>query len=98
MTASDIFNKSFKTLKRNSPEILTGLGVAGVVSTAYLTARASFKANTRLWIKFSCPDDHGDMQLPSNKDKVMEVWKFYIPPVLSGSATIACIIGASKGH
>ncbi len=44
MILSDIFTKTAKTLKSNSPEILTALGVSGVITTSYLTAKASFIA------------------------------------------------------
>lgn len=96
MTIANLLNRSLKTLKRNSPEILTGLGVAGVLSTSYLTAIASFKAKERLWARFNGPDEHGDGQFPSNKEKALEVWRFYIPPAVTGVATIACIIGSTK--
>lgn len=94
LTASDIFNRSLKTLKRNSPEIFTGLGVAGVVTTSYLTAKASFKAVQPL-------EELKKEQPFRNRREyfirsVQETWVLYIPPVISGAATIACIIGSQR--
>ena len=88
MSLSDIFNKSVQILKSNSPEILTALGVSGVVTTAYLTGKASYEAarneDTYPWT--------------SNKEKFKECWKLYIPAAISGVVTIGCIIGASKAN
>jgi Family of unknown function (DUF6353) len=99
MAISDVISNVVKTLKANSPEILTALGVGGVMSTSYLTAKASFK---------SCREidemEANEGEAPEPKEKLKErfllTWKNYIPPVLSGAATIVCIIGSNKasGH
>lgn len=96
MTASDILNRSLTLLKRNSPEILTGLGIAGVVSTAYLTAVACFKADKELDEAFGRPRTNGNEEPATLKEQALEVWKLYIPPTVSGVATIACIVGSQK--
>jgi hypothetical protein len=78
-----------KTLKSNSPEILTAFAVSGVVTTSYLAAKASFKAAGHL------EDQSPHMSL---KDKAKYVWKCYIPTGISGALTIGCIVGASKSN
>ena len=94
-TISDIFNKSLKQVKSNSPAILTGLGIAGVVSTAYLTAIASFKASGKL-DEEQLSNAWGHINTKERlKKQIPLVWKFYIPPAISGVATVACIIGAA---
>lgn len=83
-------------MNENLPTILTGVGVVGTGATAYLTGRASFKAARLL--------DHNEIMHyqqthglePSNKDKVKLVWKFYVPPALSMSGTMAAIIMANR--
>jgi hypothetical protein len=87
MTLSTLFTRVSKTLKSNSPEILTALAVSGVVTTAYLAGKASFQAAGHL----ESQDPH-----MSNKDRARLVWKLYIPAGLTGAATIACVIGATK--
>lgn len=86
----------FKLLKSNAPEILTALGVTGVVTTSYLASRASFKASEII----KKEEDEGRAIAGPSKHQVKEygklVWKCYIPPVVSGTVTAACIIGASK--
>lgn len=87
MNISTIFNNAVKAFKSNSPEIFTGLGIAGVLSTSYLVGKASFKAAEML--------EPEALDLP-NKEKVKIIWKCYIPAGISGSLTIAAIFGASK--
>jgi hypothetical protein len=75
-------------ISRNSPSILTGLGCAGVLTTAILTGRATLRASEIL--KMEAPDE----QLPA-AEIVKLTWKVFIPPVLVGASSIACIIGAN---
>lgn len=91
MTLTRQLKRFEKLLIDNSPTVLTGVGVAGVVTTALLTGRASFKAAQVL-------DDHAeDWQEPiPYKDCVKIVWKLYIPPALVGSATVASIVMANR--
>lgn len=89
MNLSNLLINFKKTLKSNSPEILTALAVSGVVTTAYLTAKASFKAAGHLEDK--------DPYM-STKDRTKLVWKEYVPAGISGVATVGCIIGASKAN
>ena len=75
-------------ISRNSPAILTGFGCAGVLTTAILTGRATLRASEIL--KMEAPDE----QLPAT-EIVKLTWKVFIPPVLVGASSIACIIGAN---
>ena len=75
-------------ISRNSPTILTGLGCAGVLTTAILTGRATLQASEIL--KMEAPNE----QLPP-ADIIKLTWKVFIPPVLVGASSIACIIGAN---
>lgn len=74
-------------VRSNSPAYLAGLGISGVVGTAYLAARAGFRAARRI----------GEEPL-STTEKAKLVWTFYIPPALAGVATVSCIVGATKIH
>lgn len=69
---------------KNSPTILTSCSVAGTIGTAVLAAKAHVKAVKRL-------ENEGPI---TTKEKFKRVWKYYIPPVVMGTATIACTIGA----
>lgn len=89
MALQDLAINFLRNAKSKSPEILTALGVSGVITTSYLTAKASFAARDALQM---APDD-----MPF-KEKAKIVWKFYIPAGISGVVTIGCIIGASKSN
>jgi len=77
-------------ISKNSPQILTGLGCAGVVSTAVLAVRGTPKA---LGLLEDYYDEHGEM--PNAVDTVKTTWKCYIPAAVVGTASISCIIGAN---
>ncbi len=85
-------------ISKNSPHILTGLGCAGVFTTAILTGRATLKAHTIL-------EREEEYRKEQNKDSYSEplppmevvqlTWKTFVPPVLMGLTSIACIVGAN---
>jgi hypothetical protein len=83
----DIIKHLERVIKVNSPTILTGLGAAGVVTTAYLTGKAAVESNERL------SELNDDL---SFKDKLSETWDCYIPPVISGATSIFCIFAANR--
>lgn len=89
MNLSHIFNNGTKLLKSNSPVILTALGVSGVVTTAYLTAKGTAKAVRHV------DEIPGEL---TPKEKIVETWKYYIPAVASGALTVTCIVGASHAN
>ena len=95
-----------KAIVKRSPEILTGLGVAGLVTTTVLAVKATPKA-LRL---IEMAEDHGIGITSKNGDPDWErrpltkletvkvAWKPYIPAAVTGAVSIACIIGASSVH
>lgn len=74
-----------------SPELLTAFGISGVVTTAYLTAKATIKAYPKVY-----HEDRDPHEPPSKMEVVKLVWKDYIPPVAVGAATIGCVFGSHK--
>lgn len=81
-------------ISKNSPHILTGLGCAGLLSTAILTAKATPKVLGIL----EAEEEYREKKhfIPMTKmDKVKLTWKYYIPAGVVGGATIGCIIGAN---
>jgi len=78
-------------VSRNGSTILTCVGGVGLIATAVLTAKATPKAMTRVE--------------NAQKEKGEELTKFetaiaaapaYIPPILTGLATFACMFGANS--
>lgn len=90
-------SRAAKFLVDNSPSIMTGLAVAGTITTAILTGRATFKAAREIDqvqnLRFH--DDLDDWEL-TPKQKVELTWTHYIPPVATGVLTVALIIGANQ--
>lgn len=82
-------NKLQLGLRKASPTILTCLGAIGVVGTAVLSVQATPKA--MVLIKAKKDEVKTDKLTP--QELIEATWKCYIPPVLVGASTIACIIG-----
>lgn len=94
MDKSNITNiiKGIKaSISRHSPEILTGIGIAGMVTTTILAVKATPKA-IKL-IEAEKRAKHVDALSPV--DTVKTVWKCYIPAVMTGVSSIACLIGSN---
>ena len=94
MAKSNITNiiKGIKaSISRHSPEILTGIGIAGMVTTTILAVKATPKA-IKL-IEAEKRAKHVDALSPV--DTVKTVWKCYIPAAMTGVSSIACLIGSN---
>ena len=84
--------RSVKTATvKHSPEILTGVGIAGMVTTTVMAVRATPKAIQLL--------DEEKRRQHANKLEPMDVvktaWKCYIPAAVTGTVSVACLIGAA---
>ena len=77
------------SLVKNGPVILTGLSIAGFVTTAVLTGVATTKAIRVIEEEKEVKGE--DLTL---KEKARVSWKYYIPPVATGIVSGACAIGA----
>lgn len=77
---------------KHSPEILIGLGVAGLLGTTVLAVRETPKVLKLLDKK----KEELDVEKLSVKDTVKTVWKNYIPCAVLAVTSVGCIIGASN--
>lgn len=82
-------------LTKHSPEILTGLGIAGMITTTVLAVKATPKAIKLVEKKKE------ELELnPEDKLTVVETvqaaWKPYIPAAITGVVSTTCLIGASS--
>jgi len=91
-----------RALKENSPTVLSGIAVTGVVGTVILAVRATPEAMQKLhearraaWMSKEEGELIDDDHLIDLKTKVSVTWRLYAPAIASGVATIACIIGAN---
>lgn len=76
-------------LSNNSPTILTGMSIVGLVSTAIMASQATVKAVDTIDDFIEDTD-----RLPEPKEVAQMVWKYYIPTALMGTTSIACIVGS----
>jgi hypothetical protein len=81
-------------LRRHAPEILTGLGCAGVITTVGLAIYATPKALELLEERKreECTDELTPVEV------VKTTWKCYIPTIVTGAFSLGCIIGANSVH
>ena len=89
------------TVSKNSPMILTGLGVAGLVTTTVMAVKATPKALELINDeRHSRADEdetfiYGDTPIPK-MDLIKLTWKCYIPTAIMGGLTVVCIISANS--
>lgn len=79
------------TLGKYSPQILTGIGVAGMITTVVLAVKATPKALELI-------EDRKE-ELDAGKltvvDTVKAAWKPYVPAAVTGVLSTVCIIGGN---
>jgi len=84
---------SLKTaIKKHSPEILTGIGIAGMITTTVMAVRATPKA---LILIEERKEEIGAEKLEA-MDMIKTAWACYIPAAITGTLSVACLIGASS--
>lgn len=88
---STVIKSIQKSVTRHSPEILMGIGIAGMVTTTVLAVKATPKA-LRLLEEARRESDDG----LTGTDKVKVCWKCYIPAAVTGVVSVSCLIGASS--
>lgn len=92
-------------LAKRSPEILTGIGIAGMITSTVLAVKATPKALSLIEDEKRAQNEHISDDARSNSAQIVRLkpievvkvtWKCYIPTVLTGIASTACLIGASS--
>lgn len=85
---SQLITDVSSSLLKNSPAILTGLGITGFAYTAYLMIDAVRKADNML-------EDHPYKGVPFEvAEKTRIVAPAYLPPIGMGLVSVACILGS----
>lgn len=94
---NNILRNLTKFLSKESPNILTGIGITGVITTTILAVKATPKALYLIDLANVEREDFSYRHL-TNIEIAKLTWKCYIPTILTGTATIACILGANTIH
>lgn len=98
MDFKKLAEKAGVTISRNSPMIFTALAVGGVVATAVMATKATIRAmetSIHMDEEYISSDNEEPLTF---KDYAKEVWPEYIPTVIFGVFTIACIVAANSAH
>lgn len=91
---TQIFNIVRTFTVKHSPEILTGIGIAGMITTTVLAVKATPKAMKKI----------DEVKRKEDREKLTKVdtfkacWKVYIPAAVTGAASVTCLIGANNVH
>lgn len=92
-------------LKKNAPTIFSSTAIVGVVTTSYLSARATLQADKKLtkihYLENDLSAEFPDAYSGTERRKrlvrdIKECWVLYIPTAASGVITIGCIIGGTR--
>ena len=83
----NIFKNTKLFISKHSPEILTGLGLASMLTSTVLAVKATPKA-----IRLIQEEENQNGQKIDTKKVIKTVWKEYIPAVSFGIGGITCII------
>lgn len=103
---------SIKTVAmKRSPEILTGIGIAGMITTAVMAVKATPKAlmlieEEKRHVNYEILEEakvngYEECQRIDHLkpiDLVKTSWKCYIPAAITGTMSVACLIGASSAN
>lgn len=94
LNLANFMSSTREFINKRSPEILTGIGIAGMITTTVLAVRATPKALTLIEEK----KDEDAVEVLSPLEVVKTAWKPYIPATVTGVVSVACLIGASSAN
>lgn len=80
------------SVSKRSPEILIGLGIAGMITTTVLAVKATPKALRNIEQK----KEELDVEELTPVETVKATWKCYVPAAATGVFSAACIIGSNS--
>ena len=81
------------SLDKHAPEILTGMGIAGMVTCVVLAVKATPKA---IELIEAAKNEKPENEEFTAVDTVKSAWRPYVPATLVGTASIACLIGGQS--
>lgn len=91
---TEVFDVIENFTKKNSPAILSGLAVVGVISTAVTAYKAAPKAEEIIERRKKELKNPEVTRKEVNIQTLKEMTPVMLPPVIMGTATTACILGS----
>lgn len=83
--------KDFMT--KYSPEILTGLGITGMIMSTILAVKVTPKA-----LMIMRDAEHEKGAALSKTEKIKACWKCYLPAVITGITSAGCLVASNSVH
>lgn len=103
LNLSNIVESTKKNTKRYSPQILTGIGIAGMITSGVMAVKATPTAlklieaeKDRIQDEIAQKEGVVEPVVLTKMDTVKATWKCYIPSAVVASMSILCLIGASS--
>lgn len=93
MKLNQMAQKTKRAAKKNSPVILTAVGLTGMVTSTVLAVKA-----TPLALDLIRESEFEKGEELTKKEVIKATWKPYMPAVGTAVFSIACIIGANSIH
>lgn len=101
MNLQELMQNGQRLLRANSPTILTGIGVAGTVATAVLTAKGAFKAAEIIRADEALMESMA-LEAESKKDRTARraksTWTCYVPGASAAAVSIVAVLSANHAH
>ena len=92
LNASKVLHDFRNYVSKRSPEILAGIGIAGMITTTILAVKATPKALDLIENK---KEEYGVDRL-STIDTIKTAWKPYVPAIVTGVVSTSCLIGSAS--
>lgn len=86
-------NKIKKDISKHSPELLLGIGIAGMASSVVMAVKATPKA-----LAIIEDEENNQNRDLKNIEKMKVAWKPYIPAAISFGVSTACLLGSNSAH
>lgn len=80
-----------RVLSKHTPEILTDIGIVGMIATTVSAVRATPKA-----LQLIDEREIKEGKRLGSKEIVKTTWKCYAPSFVTGTLSVACLVGASS--
>lgn len=92
----EVLKRAQKLSLDNSPAILTGVAVAGTITTAILAGKAGFKSAHVIAEAEQLQGGTSETPRERAKERFVWTWKLYIPAAVSGGLTVASLVYSNR--
>jgi len=98
MNLSSAVRTAKSVITANSPVLLVGTAIAGVVTTGVLAAKGGYKARGIIDTEQARIDDDATSYDLTTQDKLKLTWLCYAAPAVTGASAIAAVVGVHTIH